>query len=90
MVDYLALLKQYPFVEQKKPAPKAAPGQPIEIEDYTTEKQLKAMFLKVKPRDEFLVAQEAVLGLSAAQFWEKYYKDDAENGFDKFMEAKGE
>ena len=48
------------------------------------------MFLKVKPRDDFLVAQEAVLGLSAAQFWEKYYKDDAENGFDKFMEAKGE
>ena len=30
------------------------------------------------------------VGLSATQFWEKYYNDNAENGFDKFMEAKGE
>ena len=56
MIDYLALVKQCPFVEQKRPAPKAEPGKPIEIEDYTTEKQLKAMFLKAKPRDDFLVA----------------------------------
>ena len=36
------------------------------------------------------MTQEVVLGLSATQFWDKYYKDDAELGFDKFMEGKGE
>ena len=68
--DYQALLKQFPFVEQRKPALK---GAPIEIEDYTTDKQLKALLAKEKPRDDFIVCQEINIGLSAAQFWEKYF-----------------
>ena len=36
--DYLKLIKQYPFVEQRKPAVKLVPGAPLPIEDYTTDK----------------------------------------------------
>ena len=67
--DYVLLLKQFPFVEQRKPTPKGAPA---EIEDYTTEKQLKALITKEKPREVFIVCHEVNVGLSAMQFWEKY------------------
>ena len=59
--DYKELLKQFPFVEQLKPVPKGAPA---EIEDYTTEKQLKALLAKEKPPADFTVSQEVCIGLS--------------------------
>ncbi len=40
--------------------------------------------------DDFFVPQELCVGLSATQFWESYFKDDAELGFDKFMAFRGE
>ena len=39
---------------------------------------------------DFIVTQETLVGLSATQFWEKYYADEAEFGFDKFMQSRGE
>ena len=36
------------------------------------------------------MTQETLVGLSATQFWEKYYADEAEFGFDKFMQSRGE
>ena len=73
-----------------KPVPKAASDAPIEPDDYTTEKQLKALQVKAKALDDFIVTQETLVGLSATQFWEKYYADEAEFGFDKFMQSRGE
>ena len=34
--DYTKLLQKYPFVEQKKPAPKVEPGAPLPVDDYTS------------------------------------------------------
>lgn len=36
------------------------------------------------------MSQEILVGLSATQFWEKYFQDDAELGWDKFMDFRGE
>ena len=36
------------------------------------------------------MTQEVCVGLSATQFWEKYFIDEAEFGFDKFMQHRGE
>ena len=51
-VNYAAILKQFSFVEQKKPQ-KAQPKReasagPAEVDDYTTEKALKAILTKEK------------------------------------------
>ena len=53
--DLAKQIKQFPFVEQKKPVPKAEPGAPIPVDDYTTEKQLKALMSKVPAINEFNV-----------------------------------
>ena len=42
--EYKKLLLQFPFVEKQKPAPKGSA--PMEIDDYTSEKQLKALMQK--------------------------------------------
>ena len=73
--EYCTLLRQYPFIEQRKPEEKLNPGAPVPVDDYTTEKTLKAMLEKVKPTKDFVVAQEICVGLSAAQFWDKFFKD---------------
>ncbi len=44
----------------------------------------------MKPLDDFFVPQELCVGLSATQFWDTYFKDNAELGFDKFMAFRGE
>ena len=46
--------------------------------------------MKEKPSDGFTVSQEVLVGLSATQFWEKYFADEAESGWDKFMDMRGE
>lgn len=71
--DYSKILKQYPFVEQKRPAPKLTPGAALPVEDYTTEKELKALMAKSKPLDDFTVPQELCVGLSATSFWQLYF-----------------
>ena len=38
--------KNNPFVEQRKPVEKAVPGEPVPIDDYTSEKHLKALMAK--------------------------------------------
>ena len=88
------LMLQFPFVVQKKPKRKQPAGEAgseqIEKDDYTTEKALKAILTSEKPLDGFTVAQEMLVGLSATQIWEKYFCDDAELGYDKFLEFRGE
>ena len=45
--DLAALIKKAaPFVEQQKPVEKAIPGEPLPEDDYTSEKQLKALMSK--------------------------------------------
>ena len=61
--NYSKLLQQFPFVVQKKPQkanPKLAAGAAgsatTEIDDYTTEKALKALMAKEKLLDGFILA----------------------------------
>ena len=63
--DLAQIIKQFPFVEKQRPAPKAEPGQAIPVDDYTQEKQLKALMSKVPVINEFNVVQELCIGLSA-------------------------
>ena len=70
--NYAKLLNQFPFVVQKKPkAPGAgnsgsgAASGADANDDFTTEKALKAILQKEKTRDDFTVAQEMLVGLSA-------------------------
>ena len=39
--------------------------------------------------DDFNVVQELNVGLSATQFWERFFQDGAEFGFEKFMTELG-
>lgn len=48
------------------------------------------MIAAVKAKEDWIVPVEICVGLSAMSFWEKFFKDEAELGFDKFMESRGE
>lgn len=58
------------------------------IDDYTTEKNLKALITKEPPQKDFIVSAESLVGLSVDQFWEKYMQDDAELGIHKFLATR--
>ena len=47
--------------------------------------------LKRRPVTEgYKVGVEALIGMSCTEFFETFMQDDAELGFDKFLEGRGE
>lgn len=63
--DLSNLIKQFPFIEQRKPEQKAAPGESLPVDDYTSEKQLKALMSKQSLMQDWISVQEICVGLSA-------------------------
>ena len=58
--------------------------------DYTKESELKALCTAWPLVTDHKVQTEVFIQLSCTEFHEKYLADDAEFGFDKFLEQKGE
>lgn len=58
--------------------------------DYTKESELKALCTAWPLVTDHKVQTEILIQLSCTEFHEKYLADDAEFGYDKFLEQKGE
>jgi len=51
---------------------------------------MQDLLKSLPPADGYKVTQEALVGISATEFWNAFLDDNAEEGFDKFLEGRGE
>jgi len=58
--------------------------------DYTTEKELRALFSATAPNTDHKVSLESLISLHAQDFYKLYLGDDAEFSMTKFYEFRGE
>jgi len=85
------------FKEKKKPKPPSsikskdnANAGLLGTEDYTSEKELKALFNNHTLADKHEVKLEILLGISCDEFFKDFVGDDAQYSLDKFYDKRGE
>lgn len=84
------------FKEKKKPKPPSSIKSKDNLagalgtEDYTTEKELKALFNNHTLADKHEVKLEVLLGLSCEDFFKDFVGDDAAHSLAKFYDSRGE
>lgn len=82
--------KGFDFIQVDRPVAKEKDEVVDPNADYTKESELKALCTAWPLVTDHKVQTEVFIQLSCTEFHDKYLADDAEFGFDKFLEQKGE